>query len=87
MGEKNPMYNKPITDKHRQKLIKSAKQRDHPNNGGLNKTHRKNISLSRKGIKCKLVKCPHCGKCGGNNMKRYHFDNCKYKDDMFWEMW
>ena len=26
--------------------------------------------------------CPHCGKEGNNaNMKRYHFDNCKYKEE------
>jgi hypothetical protein len=23
--------------------------------------------------------CPHCGKTGGNTMKRWHFDNCKNK--------
>lgn len=27
----------------------------------------------------KIVKCPHCEKEGGiSNMKRYHFDNCKF---------
>lgn len=27
-----------------------------------------------------IVKCPHCGKeGGGGNMRRYHFDNCKYE--------
>jgi hypothetical protein len=26
------------------------------------------------------ITCPHCGKTGGHtNMKRYHFDNCKFK--------
>ncbi|MFA5040009.1 MAG: NUMOD3 domain-containing DNA-binding protein [Bdellovibrionales bacterium] len=25
-------------------------------------------------------KCPHCGKIGGNSMKRWHFDNCKERD-------
>lgn len=26
------------------------------------------------------IECPHCGKIGGsNNMKRWHFDNCKVK--------
>lgn len=33
-----------------------------------------------KGIKMgkqKVIKCPYCDKTGGNNMKRYHFDNCK----------
>lgn len=32
---------------------------------------------SRKGIKQKIIKCPHCGKeDAANSMKRYHFDNC-----------
>lgn len=35
-------------------------------------------SAALKGMKKKVVKCPHCGKEGGEgNMKRYHFDNCK----------
>jgi len=30
----------------------------------------------------KLHVCPHCDKEGyGPNMKRYHFDNCKHKDE------
>jgi hypothetical protein len=29
-----------------------------------------------------IVECPHCSKEGGNRgMKRYHFDNCKLKDE------
>lgn len=32
------------------------------------------------GLKSKpILTCPHCGKEGRNNMKRYHFDNCKFK--------
>jgi hypothetical protein len=26
----------------------------------------------------KTITCPHCGKSGGNVLKRYHFDNCKH---------
>ena len=37
------------------------------------------ISLACRGKKQKLIKCPHCGKEGGNTMRRYHFDNCKNK--------
>ncbi len=33
------------------------------------------IALSGR-IQTKLT-CPHCGKVGGNIMRRYHFDNCK----------
>jgi hypothetical protein len=43
---------------------------------------RKKMSEDRKDKKRKRIKCPHCGKIGGNNnMKRYHFDNCKYKKE------
>ena len=29
---------------------------------------------------CRIVQCPHCDKRGGLGiMKRWHFDNCKYK--------
>jgi len=38
-----------------------------------------NVSIALKGKKRPLVKCPHCGKEGGSNMKRYHFNNCKHK--------
>ncbi len=47
--------------------------------------HKKNLSDSlkgkvpyNKGLKQKVVICPHCNKSGGiQNMKRYHFENCK----------
>jgi len=29
------------------------------------------------GIKQALIQCPHCGKTGGNVLRRYHFTNCK----------
>lgn len=37
------------------------------------------VSIALKGRKKPTVKCPHCNKEGGSNMKRYHFDNCKQK--------
>tara|TARA_R110002153_G_C13087561_1_gene475099 strand:- start:21 stop:599 length:579 start_codon:yes stop_codon:yes gene_type:complete len=43
---------------------------------------RNNISKGRKGISPTFPKvtCNHCGKVGGTNiMKRYHFDQCKFK--------
>jgi hypothetical protein len=34
----------------------------------------------KKGDKQKIVTCPYCEKGGGvSNMKRWHFENCKYK--------
>jgi hypothetical protein len=33
----------------------------------------------RKGDKQKVIICPYCEKSGGiSNMKRWHFENCKY---------
>ena len=37
------------------------------------------VSAALKGRKRPLTRCPHCSKEGGSNMKRYHFNNCKYK--------
>ena len=42
--------------------------------------HKANIAKGKTGKPHPISKsmCPHCGKIGGNNnMKRYHFDNCK----------
>lgn len=42
---------------------------------------RKKLSEANKGIPQKKVTCPYCDKVGGiSPMKRYHFDNCKYKE-------
>jgi hypothetical protein len=39
-------------------------------------------NLALLGKKQKISECPHCGSLGGiNSMKRYHFDNCKYKNN------
>ena len=39
---------------------------------------RAKISAAKQGIPIPIITCPHCGKSGGiNNMKRWHFDNCK----------
>jgi len=38
-------------------------------------------SLANKGRKFSLVTCPNCSKTGGlTSMKRWHFDNCKFKE-------
>jgi len=50
----------------------------------LSDEHRLKIGEAQKGVPLgtqKQVQCPHCGKIGGiSNMKRWHFDNCKYKE-------
>lgn len=38
------------------------------------------LSDKQKGRKQETIKCPHCPKSGGvQSMKRWHFDNCKWK--------
>lgn len=37
------------------------------------------MSISNKGKSQHILICPHCTKIGGNAMKRWHFDNCKFK--------
>jgi len=39
---------------------------------------RQRRSEALKGTKQKIITCPHCGKSGGNNIKRFHYDNCKH---------
>jgi hypothetical protein len=42
--------------------------------------HRQRMSDALKGRVHPKVICPHCGKEGGASaLKRYHFDNCKFK--------
>jgi hypothetical protein len=40
---------------------------------------RQRKSDALKGKPQKIITCPHCGKSGGNNIKRYHYDNCKLR--------
>jgi group I intron endonuclease len=47
--------------------------------------HKENLSKSLRNKKhnMKLVVCPHCGKKGkGGNMTRYHFDHCKFNENL-----
>jgi hypothetical protein len=41
---------------------------------------KKSTSEKMTGLVRQLTECPHCNKIGGGNlMKRYHFDNCKFR--------
>ncbi len=49
----------------------------------LSESHVENMKNDIRGTPKKKVKCPHCGKIGGQpTMKRWHFENCKYKRDV-----
>ncbi len=45
----------------------------------LTEVHKNKISEGFK--RRSLLICPYCGKKGKQNMKRYHFDNCKFKEN------
>lgn len=42
---------------------------------------RNKMSIERKGKSKSISTCPHCNKTGGSNgLKRYHFENCRFKE-------
>jgi hypothetical protein len=81
-GEKNGMFNKPCfykmteeeIDAWKQNISKSSKGKPKPDGFG------EKLSQASKGHKKKTATCVYCKKTGGAaNMKRYHFENCKFK--------
>lgn len=87
---------KNISDETRKKLSESGKGRI-PWNKGI-AAHNKGISMTKEQKQKlrkpksttinmkkpkKLIICPHCNLEGGSsNMTRYHFDNCKFKNNI-----
>lgn len=90
-GERNPMYGKTHSIKSKLKMkrirlknptgtyTRTEETIEKLRNSLKNKTKsddaRKSMSKAQRNIKPQT--CPHCGKTGTHNMKRYHFDNCK----------
>ena len=78
-GEKIAEYNRTriFTDEHRNNIANSLK------GSKMSDETKKKMSESKKGYKYppqEQIECPHCKKIGGKaNMKRYHFDNCRFK--------
>jgi hypothetical protein len=94
-GENNPNFGKTPSEKTKNKLSIAMSGENNPNFGkqawnkgktphnkgkpNSDKTRAK-ISKSLTGKTQTKIICPHCNKTGGNTaMKRYHFDNCKFK--------
>ena len=92
-GENNPNWGKPKSEETKRKLSEAMKGENNPMYGMSGekspmwgKTHseetKQKMSLAKKGKKQSVVCCPHCNKTGGiTNMKRYHFDNCKLRQE------
>ena len=67
-GENNPMYGK-VRSEHSSKM-----------SGLGNPMYGKPNPYKGKKIKTAIISCPHCSLSGRpSNIKRYHFDKCKYK--------
>ena len=76
--QKLRVYNsgKTLSKEHRLKISESCK--------GKLKKHRKKETKPRNRDYTEMrliVQCPHCERFGAKNlMKRYHFDNCKFRN-------
>lgn len=74
-GEKNAMFGKPKSEETKQKISNSLKNRK------LSNDVKQKISETLKGVVKPTIICSYCTKEGAvANMKRWHFENCKYKD-------
>ena len=83
-GEKNPMYGKKYTQETIQKIKdkhKNLKGEDHPSFGRKH-TDEEIKKMKKSWENRPFIECPFCGLMSKSksNMKRYHFDNCKYKN-------
>ncbi len=89
MGEKNWMYGKNHTDETIQKMKniwtqekkQSASQKFLGDNNPAKRLEVQ-IKMKQRALNRKKVNCPHCDKEGAiNQMKQWHFENCKNKKD------
>lgn len=78
----------PMTEEEKEKRSKTLKERwkihKHHSTGvePWNKGLKGAQEAWNKGIEMEKIECPHCGKMSDRaNAKRWHFDNCKMKED------
>jgi len=92
-GENNPMYGRKHSEESRAKNSAALSGENNPMYGkigilspnyGRKHSEESRVKMSAKliGKPHKIITCPHCSKSGGNAMKRWHFDNCKFKDNI-----
>ena len=88
-GRQSPNLGKKMSDEQKKKISQSLKGNILPEQTKskisesltgreLSEKHKEN--LRKVALYRPIITCPHCGKSGSaNNMKRYHFDNCRNK--------
>jgi group I intron endonuclease len=83
-GNISPNKGKELSESHRNSLSEAQRKwlenNKHPFNGKT-QTDEAKEKMKRAWEQRVEKKCPHCNKVGKANMKRYHFDNCKYKNE------
>ena len=67
----------PFSEEHRKKIGAASKGNKINLGRYPSEESKKKNSEAHKGQKQVVITCPHCGKRGGNIMRRWHFDNCK----------
>lgn len=86
-GEANPMHNKDKRVEIRRKWSEAMEKKYGVNHNSKLDNFRKKSSESMSRTNSEVIECPHCHKRGGHiNMKRYHFDNCKKKEEKYESM-
>ena len=76
MGNKNRLGQKQ-SEEERAKRARSLLGNKSRTGQTRSEHERQLVSEAMKGRKQGLLTCPHCGKSGGNAMRRWHFDSCR----------
>lgn len=80
-GKNNYMFDRNHSTESIKKISKNRKGKcTGKSNPFFNKTHSADVIANIIESNKTVHVCPHCGKSGkSNSMKRWHFDNCKFK--------
>lgn len=82
-GNKNPMSDPAVIEVNQVNRRKTMLDKYGVSSNWKTKEHAEQMSTRISSLNSKQVECPHCHKVGGFiNMKRYHFDKCKFKGEI-----
>jgi hypothetical protein len=81
IGKTSGRLGKKNSAEHRKKISDARKSNPYKHTDA----HKEQISKRMTGYQYKTVTCPYCFKNGGiNSMDRWHFENCRNKDQQQW---